>query len=102
MIDGIIMQGTTPEQIYELPFPASDIEKVSITYRQKGVNVIVKGKEDCTFEGNQIKVSLTQEDTLSLEVGIVLVQIKVKALGEVTGSAEYRLSVREIFDKGVF
>lgn len=104
MIHGIIMQGTTPDQYYELPFSTDLLEKVSVTYRQKGKTVIIKRTEDCTLEGNNIIVSLDQEETMLFNpTEIVEVQIKVKTLeGEVMGCDEYRLSVKEIFDKEVF
>lgn len=104
MLQGVFMQGTTPKQYFELPFSTSLLEKVSVTYRQKERNVLVKRTEDCIYEDNYIIVPLTQEDTLLFNPNhVVEVQIKVKALnGEVMGCDEYRLAVEEIFDKEVF
>jgi hypothetical protein len=104
MLHGIIMQGTTPKQSYELPFSTSLLDKVSITYRQKGVTILKKEMKDCQLSENKIIVSLSQEETMMFSpLYIVNVQLKIKALGgEVQGSEEYRLSVKEIFDKEVF
>ena len=63
MIQGVIIQGTTPEHEFTLPFDTSLIKELRISYGQKGREVIVKYDEDCTYNGNVITVSLTQEDT---------------------------------------
>lgn len=104
MLQGIFMQGTTPSQYFELPFPTSLLEKVSVTYRQKKKVILIKRTEDCVLQDNYVIVPLTQEDTLMFNPNyIVEVQVKVKTLnGEVMGCDEYRLAVEEIFDKEVF
>jgi hypothetical protein len=104
MINGIIMQGTTPEQYYQFPFPTEEFQEVSVTYRQKGKIIIKKQKGECTLRDNYIIVSLTQAETLSFSPGeIVEVQIKIKDKNnEVMGSEVYRLLVKEIFDEEEF
>lgn len=78
MIQGIIIQGTTPEHEFTLPFDTSLIKELRISYGQKGKEVLVKYDEDCIYNGNVIKVSLTQEDTFMLNPKLLVdVQLRV-------------------------
>lgn len=78
MIQGIIIQGTTPEHEFVLPFDTSLIKELRISYGQKGREVIVKYDEDCAFNGKTIKMSLTQEDTFMLNPKLIVdVQLRV-------------------------
>jgi hypothetical protein len=78
MIQGVIIQGTTPEHEFTLPFDTSLIKELRISYGQKGREVIVKYDEDCTLDKDVIKVRLSQEDTfLFSSSSNVSVQIKV-------------------------
>ena len=58
--------GTAPTHIFRLPFNVDVIDKIRIIYSQDNKKVFTKKKEDCTFEGNVVRVKLTQEDTLAL------------------------------------
>ena len=104
MLHGVITQGTTPEQYFQLPFPTSLLTKVSITYTQKEETILVKKLDDCILQENYIIVSLNQEDTLLFKPNqFAIVQIKLKTVdGEVMVSDNYRIFVREVHDKEVF
>lgn len=62
-----MMQGTTPTHEFVLPFEAATVKEVRVTYRQNGEQVLEKTEADCTFEGNSIKVALTQEETFGFD-----------------------------------
>lgn len=55
--------GTTPTYSWTLPVDESNIAKLKITFKQVGDIVLVKKKSDCEFNGKQLSVTLSQEDT---------------------------------------
>ena len=60
-------RGTTPTLKFTLPFDTSTLEAVWVTIAQGGKVIINKEKSDCDLKGNDISVTLTQEETLALE-----------------------------------
>ncbi len=98
-----IIQGSTPDNKFELPFAQSLVENISITYKQKGEIVFKKAGDDVKIEGGYAIVTLTQEETLSLiEEDIVEVQLKVKTTnGKVIPSSKLYVGVYEVLDKEV-
>lgn len=88
MVQGVIIQGTTPEHEFTLPFDTSLIKELRISYGQKGREVIVKYDEDCTYNDNVITVSLTQEDTFMFNSKL-LVDVQFRVLtknGQIHGN----------------
>lgn len=72
------MRGTTPIHLFRLPFDASLIKSVKITYSHDKTPVLVKETEDCTLQSNIISVKLTQEETLLFENNwLVDIQLRV-------------------------
>ena len=63
----MIGRGTTPTHTFTLPCDSSLIKSMMIIYAQDDVEVFHKDTEDCSFEGNTVKVTLTQSDTLLLD-----------------------------------
>lgn len=59
-----MIRGTTPTHIFNLPFEASLVKELCITYQQNGKTVLEKAKTDCTLDGSAIILKLTQEETL--------------------------------------
>ena len=59
-----MFRATTPTHIFTLPFNTGQIKEIRITYQQGGATVLQKTEADCTLTGNEIKVMLTQEETL--------------------------------------
>lgn len=59
-----MIRGTTPIHKWTLPVDASVVKKVRVVYSQDDETVFVKQTEDCILEGNDLKVTLTEEDTL--------------------------------------
>lgn len=62
-------QGTAPRHIFSLPFEASELKTIQITYAQQGKLILQKQTADCTREGRQISVRLTQEETFRFDPG---------------------------------
>lgn len=103
MIQGVIIQGTTPEHEFVLPFEVSQIRELRVSYGQKGREVLVKYDEDCVFSGKSIKVKLTQEDTfLFNDRSVVEVQIKaLKTNEEIYFGEGYTYRVKAILNNEI-
>jgi hypothetical protein len=63
MIHGIITRGTTPTQVFELPFSTNELKDISITYTVNDIILVQKRFEDCVFENNYVIIELDQSDT---------------------------------------
>ena len=57
-----MIRGTTPLHTFTIPFDTGLIDRVRVIYSQNGQPVLKK--DNCTLDGNLIKVKLTHEDTL--------------------------------------
>lgn len=71
-------RGTTPTLLFTMPFNSTGITVLYVTFQQEGKNVLEKALDDVEWEGNEIKIKLTQEDTLKLGEGDVMIQIRLK------------------------
>lgn len=108
MLDGAFTRGTTPTHVFPVPDYArmSDIEELTITYRQKCGTILTKTKEDLVELAGldldtNIAVVLTQEETLLFDprFGLVEVQIKAKSRSnDVFTWGNYRLRLDDVFD----
>lgn len=61
-----MIRGTTPTHTFKLPFDSSLVEKAMVIYAQNGVEVFRKELPQCQMEGNELRCTLTQEDTFKL------------------------------------
>lgn len=112
MIDGVFARGTTPTQAFPIPgdLTISEIEDLTITYRQKRRTVLVKRKEDTSNitdldTKKNIVLVLSQADTLLFDpnIEVVEVQIKVKTTGnDVLIIGQYRFRLVDVFDTEEF
>ena len=59
-----MFRATTPLHIFTLPFNTGQLQEIRITYQQNGETVLQKTEADCTLTANEIRVQLTQEETL--------------------------------------
>lgn len=98
-----MIKGTTPTHTFALPFGTEAIKTIEISYAQNDAVVLTKTNDDCTFNGNDVSVKLTQEDTLSfIEGACVEVQVRVLTLGnEVLASNIMRVHCDECLSDGV-
>ena len=99
----IMVRGTTPELIFTLPFEVSSIQKLWITFSQKNSEIFTLEKEVCTLDGTEVRVSLTQEQTLQFSSNCILeIQMRVLTLDNVAlASNIIRTSVQKILKGGV-
>lgn len=59
MLHGAFTQGTTPTQVFELPFEVAQLDNYTITYSQNNEVRLKKRPADCRQENNYIFVTLT-------------------------------------------
>lgn len=57
-------RATTPTYIFKLPFSTNLVKTVQITYQQFSKTVFQKTETDCMMTDTEIKLTLTQEETL--------------------------------------
>lgn len=73
-----MIRGTTPTHTFVLPFDSSLVEKAMVIYAQNDVEVFRKEVPDCHLEGNELRCTLTQEDTFKLSCSHnVQIQLRV-------------------------
>lgn len=87
-----VIRGTTPTHIFTLPFDAACIAEIRLVYSQFGGPDLVKTVSDCMLSGNEVRVKLTQRETLSFDAcKIIEVQMRVLTTdGSVLGSKTIR------------
>lgn len=59
-------RGTTPTLTFTLPFKTNDIKNIWVTFSQNDKIIIDLDGERCFFNEYDVKVKLTQRETLSL------------------------------------
>lgn len=62
-----MIRGTTPTLTFKLPFDCASIDILNISFAQHNNVVLEKELYDCDIEGNVIKVTLTEDDTLKFD-----------------------------------
>lgn len=112
MLDGVFTRGTTPTQIFPLPEPVkmSDLQDFTITYRQKGKNVLIKRMKDACqipeIDSQEfIVIILSQADTYAFnpKINIVEVQIRGASRGsDVLILGNYRFRLEDCYDPQEF
>ena len=103
MISGAFSPGTTPTHVFTLPFEKDLLDDLRINYIQNKEKVLTKKKQDVEISGNDINLTLTQEETLLFKEGInVFVQVKIKTTeGLVLNSDIIEIRVDKSLDKEV-
>lgn len=96
-------KGTTPKHTFKIPFKTETIAILRVTYAQRDEIVVEKTEADCTLEGDEIIVKLSQEETLSFDENeFVKIQIRIITTdGEALVSNKIRLSVGDVLNKEV-
>jgi hypothetical protein len=73
-----MIRATTPTHKFTLPFNYTQyVQKILITYSQKGNIVLEKNENDVQIDGNIVSYKLTQEETKLFSNGDVRVQVRV-------------------------
>ena len=75
----MIPRGCTALNSWAIPYKASEIAVIWVTYVQAGAIVLDKTTDDCIISDNKVTVNLSQEDTLKLEPWTsILIQIRIR------------------------
>ena len=100
----MIVQGTTPTHAFKLPFAADLIKRVELSYVQNEKIVLSKDETAFTFDGNEITVTLSQEDTFLFDPQyFCTIELRVFAGGEKALNAKFKnVKVDKSYSKGVF
>jgi hypothetical protein len=69
MISGSFSPGTTPTHTFTLPFEKEMLADLRISYLQNKKKILTKEMEDVEINGNDINLTLTQEETFLFESG---------------------------------
>lgn len=74
-----MIRGTTPTHVFKTSIDLTTAVEIFITYKQMGAPDLEKSIDDITVTEKEIKVRLTQEDTLAFKsVGKVKMQVRAK------------------------
>jgi len=74
-----MIRGTTPTHIFALPFDVSNVAECMVIYAQDDTEVLHKKTDACSMSGNELRVELTQEETLLFDCS-KNVQIQLRVL----------------------
>lgn len=99
-----MIRGTTPTHIFNLPIDTKIIEDLRVTYEQAGKALVEKKLTDVTTDGKQIRLTLTQEETLLFRPGLhAHLQLKVLTTDKsVLANHVTEITVEEILNEEVF
>lgn len=95
------VRGTTPTIIFKLPFQTDELRKFELYFGQPEL-IFTKTEEDCTLDGDEISVQLSQAETLQFSDALDLkIQFRfVFTNGRVGASKPVYSSVMEIMKDG--
>lgn len=74
-----MIRGTTPTLTFTVPFDANEIKKIRVIFSQNGNKVLVFEGDRCVADGRDIKIKMTQQETLVLKQNAP-VEIQVRVL----------------------
>lgn len=96
-------RGTTPTHTFILPFDTALIQKIMVIQAQNDQELFHKELEDCVCAGNEVKLKLTQEDTLKFDDGpYAQIQIRVLTVdGNALASVIQRVGVQKLLNDEV-
>lgn len=100
-----MIRGTTPTLTFTLPFSLDGVKTCWITFAQNGSErfTVDLSNECCEWEGDQITINMTQEQTLKLKSAIsVSIQLRVLTnRAEALASDVITVPVKDILKDGV-
>lgn len=99
----MIRRGTTPTNVFEVNLDLTDAEEIWLTYEQMGSVLFRKEKEDLEIEPEEVRVTLSQEETLSLTPGEkVEIQFRARfADGTAVASNIIETCTKDVLEGGV-
>lgn len=96
-----MIRGTTPTLIFNVDVDLRNAPKVSLTFRQKGRNVLVYDESALTIEADKVTLVLGEEDSAKLYMKSPL-QLQLKALTSdgrvISHDPPVETTVAELFD----
>ena len=98
-----MIRGTTPTHSFTTDLHTSLIKEVKITYAQADAVKFCKRTSDCTLTDYTIQITLTQEETLSLDCKQT-VQVQIRVLtndGQVKSTPVQAVPVEKCLDSEV-
>ena len=72
-------RGTTPTFTFTADMDCGQLDKLDISFAQRDEVVLSKGLADCVISGNEITVSLAEDDTLLFDSRKNPVRIQLRA-----------------------
>ena len=96
-----MFQATTPTHTFYLPFEASIIDKLILTYKQDGRTVLRKTENDVIRDHQFIRLTLSQEETNFFSSRPASVQLRVKIGDKVLASRVVKMDVKASLNQEV-
>ena len=95
-------RGTTPTITFTLPIDGKTLTALNLCFAQKGDILLEKGLTDCSLEGNTLRVTPTEQETLlfSADRGMVELQLRIGCGDARMASNIMRVSVDRILKDG--
>lgn len=96
-------RATTPTHVFVLQIDTADIKELKVTYSQNDKIILEKGLNDVITEGDEIRVTLTQEETNMFEAHMKAdVQLRIMTTGDkVLASKIFKLTINEVLNDEV-
>ena len=97
---------TTPTHTFTLPMDPADCQEIQVSYKQGNVE-LVKHYQDNTFppgmsiDGNNVVITLTQQETAQFQKGRAFAQIRVLMGGKVMASQKMSVSVFDVINEEI-
>ena len=98
-----MIRATTPTHTFNIPIDANKIQKILVTYRQIGKNILEKTNADMVNKGNAWSVTLTQRET-KMFMADTKVEVQVRALttgGDALASKIFSVTVDRVLNDEV-
>jgi len=99
-----MLRFTTPTHYFPIIGISGDmLSKIRISYAQSGQLILTKTESDCTIDGNEISVKLTQAETARFKARIdVKIQLRVLTTdGTALASEEFSVPVEDVLNTEV-
>lgn len=96
-------RASTPECSWDLGTDAASLDSIKITFKQAGIIVLEKDKEDLTCDGNTVSFTMTQEETKAFKAfRPANVQIRIKTTeGKVIDSTIDTFNIEKVLNDEV-
>lgn len=96
-------RASTPKHTFTLPFETDQIKSLLLSYAQNDKELLSKRKEDCSLNGKEVVVRLTQEETkLFYEDLPVEIQMRVLTVaGDSIPSKVYEIPCEKVLNDEV-